>query len=275
MQTTPIDWNEVAERLRVRDGAGGLRTTLSDVTAGAIPTLLRALQLEKGQQLLEIGCGQGDLLAVAMSHDVDATGIDIAPAMVRLAEARHSRVRARVADALHLPFDSSTFDAVACNFTLALVADPLAALAEAHRVLRPGGRFAMTTWELDREGLLSCAQSAVRRLGTLPSNALQMYACPRSDYVGTLGATGFTAIAFEELTLTIRCARPDGVLDVLATAGAVRALVESQEPSARRAVEQELVAQMRASEAEFEMAMPAVLFSCESSRKESGSIRLR
>jgi len=73
------------------------------------------------------------------------TGIDVTPAMLerarRRAEELGQEIRLQVADVQALPFPEDSFDIVIMHLILAVVPDTRAALCEAHRVLRPGGRI--------------------------------------------------------------------------------------------------------------------------------------
>jgi SAM-dependent methyltransferase len=73
-------------------------------------------------------------------------GVDIATAMVERARMRCPDLTFVVGDALRLPFPDAFFDAVTMNFGILHVSQPERALAEARRVLVPGGRLAFTTW---------------------------------------------------------------------------------------------------------------------------------
>lgn len=53
----------------------------------------------------------------------------------------------KVADAQTLPFEDNSFDLLVCQFGLMFVPDKAAALSEAHRVLKPGGRLLLSTWD--------------------------------------------------------------------------------------------------------------------------------
>ncbi|MFG3438842.1 class I SAM-dependent methyltransferase [Nonomuraea sp. NPDC047897] len=93
---------------------------------------------------LEIAVGTGANLPY-YPGEVGLTGIDWSPAMVRAARRQADRVHRAVtldqADATALPFPAATFDTVVSTFALCCVPDERAALAEALRVLRPGGRL--------------------------------------------------------------------------------------------------------------------------------------
>ena len=97
--------------------------------------------------VLELGCGAGANAAALLDRfpDVRLTATDVDPAMLGAARTRLARFGDRVsvepADATGLGFGDGSFDAVASLIMLHHVGDRPAALAEAARVLRPGGRL--------------------------------------------------------------------------------------------------------------------------------------
>jgi demethylmenaquinone methyltransferase / 2-methoxy-6-polyprenyl-1,4-benzoquinol methylase len=94
-----------------------------------------------------VGCGTGDLtLALARRGVRLAVGLDPVPAMLDAAGAKLTRRDVHAAalvegDGLRLPFPDNSFECVASAFVMRNVPDVPAALREAHRVLRPGGRI--------------------------------------------------------------------------------------------------------------------------------------
>lgn len=97
-------------------------------------------------RVLELGIGMGLNLGLYDPAKVESvTGVDPAPELRAIAEAapRDPRLSVKVEDgtAEALPFEAGRFDCVVCTFTLCSVHTPAAALAEARRVLRPGGRL--------------------------------------------------------------------------------------------------------------------------------------
>lgn len=104
-----------------------------------------------GERILDAGCGPGTILTVLgeqVGPGGTLRGVDSSPAMLRLARDRiagHANVEVSVAD---LCFDDlgGPYDAVYARFSLMVLDDPPAALANLHRYTRPGGRLAFTTW---------------------------------------------------------------------------------------------------------------------------------
>ncbi len=88
---------------------------------------------------LDIGCGTGANM-MAFSALAEIAGVDICPDAISFCQRRKLSVSA-VGSALSLPFDEQTFDVAVCTDVLyhRAVPDPVEALREAHRVLRPGG----------------------------------------------------------------------------------------------------------------------------------------
>lgn len=113
--------------------------------------LLAAAGVGPGTRLLDVGCGTGELLADAAARGAAVAGADVAPAMAARARRAAPGADVRVADAEDLPWADGAFDVVAAVALLHLADDPGAAVAEAARVLAPGGLLAVCGWaERDR-----------------------------------------------------------------------------------------------------------------------------
>ena len=99
--------------------------------------------------VLDVACGTGDLSeAFADARPRSVTGVDFTPEMLDVARrkaapgpAGRPEVRYETGDAMQLRFADASFDVVSIAFGIRNVADPMRALREFHRVLRPGGRL--------------------------------------------------------------------------------------------------------------------------------------
>lgn len=103
-------------------------------------------------RILEIAAGTGALtrhLAATLPPDVAVMATDLSQAMLDHAAAVGTSrpVEWRQADALDLPFDDTSFDAVVCQFSAMFYPDRPRAYAEARRVLRRGGWFLFNVWD--------------------------------------------------------------------------------------------------------------------------------
>ncbi|MFN8193770.1 MAG: arsenite methyltransferase [Nocardioidaceae bacterium] len=155
------------------------------------PTLLA--QLEPGQTVLDLGSGGGlDVLLSArrVGPTGKAYGLDMTPEMLQLARRNQAEAGVDNAEFLlgtieHIPLPDSSVDVIISNCVINLAADKDVVLREAFRVLKPGGRFAVSDIVL-RKPLPDPAQRAMRLWTGCVAGALV-----DSDYVAKLTAAGF------------------------------------------------------------------------------------
>jgi SAM-dependent methyltransferase len=105
--------------------------------------VLDAAGVSNGTRLLDVACGTGLLLQLAAAEGATVTGIDVSEAMLGIARERLPQADLRLLDLQRLPFDDDSFDAVTGVNAFQFGEDPVAAIAEAARLLRPGGRLAI------------------------------------------------------------------------------------------------------------------------------------
>jgi len=121
------------------------------VTSQAVESLLRAVSAPNCALVLDVACGPGYVAAAAARLGCSVVGIDFSSAMVEIATKMFRKefpeIEFREGDAETLDFSANTFDAVVMNYGMLHLALPDRAIAEAFRVLKPGGRYAFTVWD--------------------------------------------------------------------------------------------------------------------------------
>ena len=122
-----------------------------DITGRLVEPLLNVARVGPGTRVLDVATGPGYVAAEAARRGATVWGVDVAEAMLARANAEHPDIEFRRADAQSLPFEDAAFDAVVGNFGLPHFARPELAVAESARVLAPGGRLALTTWDAPAE----------------------------------------------------------------------------------------------------------------------------
>jgi SAM-dependent methyltransferase len=126
--------------------------------------VLDLLHAGPGLAILEVGCGGGTALELAAGRGAEVAAIEAAPVFVQIARRRVPTADIRVGDLQFLPFDDETFDVVMGFNAFQYAADVSAALAEARRVLRPGGLLAMLVWGPQEECEIASHLFALRPL---------------------------------------------------------------------------------------------------------------
>ena len=143
----------LAERARAasesfrRQGADWDEMRALDLPAAAVEAaLLRLVPEPDAGRLLDIGTGTGRVLELLAHHISQGIGVDASKAMLALARSRLARAdlthcSVRLADMYRLPLQETSFDIAVLQMVLHYAEDPPGVLAEAARVLRPGGRL--------------------------------------------------------------------------------------------------------------------------------------
>jgi len=170
------------QRKEWRAAADGWRRWDTHVVAWTAPTTIALIAEAKpapGMRVLDIGSGTGEPalpLAQAVTPTGHVTATDLSPEMLAVAEAKAksrqlSNMSFEVADAEELPYADATFDLVTGRFSIMFCPDPIKALREIRRVLKPGGRAAFSVWAAaDKNRYFTTIMAPFGKRGLLPAS---------------------------------------------------------------------------------------------------------
>jgi ubiquinone/menaquinone biosynthesis C-methylase UbiE len=214
--------------------------------------LVERLAPAAGDVVLELAAGIGQTSLLLAERGAHVISSDFAPAMVdaarRLAErAGAEGVDHRVVDAENIDLPDAGVDGVLCRWGLMLFGDPVRALAEIRRVLRPGGRFACSVWATaDVNPWASAAGRAMAEAGVLPPPAPGepgMFTLGEPGRLEELlGAAGFADVEARAVDITLAYADFEEYWALMlelggAIAQAVAGLTPAEEQSLREEIE--------------------------------------
>ncbi len=145
-------------------------------------TTVAALALAPGSVVVDLACGTGDLSAMARRLGYRTVGADLSWGMLA---ANHTGAPVVQCDASRLPFADASVDGVVCGYALRNFTDLSASLAEAARIIRPGGRVAVLEVSAPTGALLGAGyrlwfEHVVPAIGGVLSDAEAYHYLPRS-----------------------------------------------------------------------------------------------
>ena len=146
----PIVTSETDPSARLAAARAYERLHVPALFAQWCPHVLDAVGLESGHRVLDVACGTGVLAREAVPWVAPGgrvAGIDPDSGMLAVAAELSPQVEWREATAESLPYPDASFDVVVSQFGLMFFSDRLRALREMARVLRPGGKLAVATWD--------------------------------------------------------------------------------------------------------------------------------
>ena len=112
--------------------------------------LVDEAQLERGEAVIDLACGTGDIAFEAARRGAVAFGLDVTPRMIEIAHAKANRAKIEddwpiplfaVGDMMTVPFATASVDVVTTGYGLRNVPELAVAVDEVARVLKPGGRL--------------------------------------------------------------------------------------------------------------------------------------
>jgi ubiquinone/menaquinone biosynthesis C-methylase UbiE len=176
--------------------------------------LVRRAGIRPGERVLDVGCGRGAVLfpaARAVGPDGHVIGTDAAPSMVELTRAEAARhgfdhVTVDVGDAQDPAVPAGSVDVVTAGLVLFMLADPHAALRAYGRILRPGGRLALSTFASMDPDLGRAMRAMARHLpadATPPPAVDPMFGSTEAT-VAAVADAGFRDITCTEFSVESR-----------------------------------------------------------------------
>lgn len=156
---------------------------------------------------VDVGCGRGRAVADLTALGRPAVGADRSDAMVRSARERFPACEYTTADATALPFEDESLDWYRSERTYLHIADPLRALAEARRVLRPGGTAVVADQDFDSTVMASSDPALTRAVvAALTDSMANGHAGTRMPAL--FAEAGFTDITVQALPLAFSSLAP-------------------------------------------------------------------
>jgi SAM-dependent methyltransferase len=224
-----------------------------DVERFALPVrewMLREARLHAGEVVLEVAAGLGETgfeAAAIVGERGRVITSDFAPAMLDAARRRGAtlglqNVEYRLIDAERMDLQAASVDAVLCRFGLMLMVDRASALAEARRVLRPGGRLILAVWAAPEcNPYFTVIVGALVAAGHIPPpdpdgpGIFTMANAERTTVM--LERAGFGEVRTAEVPVRFGVPDIDGYLDLVAdTAGPIGLALQTLSSADREAV---------------------------------------
>ncbi|MEH2221258.1 MAG: methyltransferase domain-containing protein [Nostoc sp.] len=156
--------------------------------------LLKFLNPQPGESILDLGCGTGQLTAKIAQVGAEVMGVDYASAMIEKARENYPHIRFDVADARKFQVDKP-LDGVFSNAVLHWVKEAESAIASIHQSLKPGGRFvAEFGGKGNVQAIATALESALEAIN-MPAQALNPWYFPSiGEYASLLEQQGFDVI---------------------------------------------------------------------------------
>jgi len=223
--------------------ATGYDAFFGPITTRLVGPLLDAAGVRPGARVLDVATGPGYVAAAAAERGADVVGVDVAGAMLALARRAHPGLDLRTGDAEALPLPDASFDMVVANFALLHLGRPDQAAREFARVLVPGGRVALTVWDVPERArfigvlLESVASATAGPPPAIPVGPPFFRFSEEAEFTRLLADAGLEGIRIDTVAFSLHAASADALWQGL-LGGTVRsaALIVRQPEETQRAI---------------------------------------
>lgn len=235
--------------------------------------LIRHAKIRPGLRVLDLASGTGEpslSIAERVGPGGSVLGVDLAEPMLAVARDKAAQrgltnVEYRVADAENLDLPSETFDAATMRWGIMFLPDPVAAMREVRRVLRPDAKLALSAWgPPDANPFLRIPLDVMRRHIDVPTPAPGspgLFAFAQAARLpATLQQAGFGDVGAAELKLRVKGFETgsDYWTFQRAIAGPIARLYEPLSPELRRTIDEEVAAEAEKYRVGSQLEVPAM-----------------
>jgi ubiquinone/menaquinone biosynthesis C-methylase UbiE len=216
---------------------------LGSITARVAEPLLDAAGVRHDMRVLDVATGPGYVAERAAARGAHPVGIDIAEGMLAVARRRQPELEFRWGDAEELPFEDGTFAAVVGGFVVNHLPHPERAIAEAARVLTPGGAVAFSVWDRPEHNRLNgvfrdaMADVGVPSLAEVEEGPDPARFSDDAEFVALLEGAGLDDAAVETISQSLTVPDADTLWDgFMGSSVRMRAQVDAQPEHVRRRI---------------------------------------